>query len=283
MIGFAFEGKPQDINRFRNAPYWCERFGDIPADKRHFHWTNYYEAIADKLLTFKDKRKDLVTGIHTIASKVDGVSNLQDQFSDGTTGPLEDICPFTVMGIFNRGITNTNRKKIATELAILLDVKEAVPDFFDGIPCLHNQRSWFFSFDKKRQSDDIDILWEIFSQAISFSESDDADSRLAFITAYDKAAQVNGVGWNLTMGLYWIRPWNFPTLDTPSRRYINKKLDIQIGLNGFKGRCNGSDYLTILDSLEARFQEESYRFTHSQNLLLKLGILKATEYLFIRK
>ncbi|MDE0218500.1 MAG: AAA family ATPase [Spirochaetaceae bacterium] len=28
LIKFAFEEKPQDIDRFRNAPYWADRFGD---------------------------------------------------------------------------------------------------------------------------------------------------------------------------------------------------------------------------------------------------------------
>ena len=59
------------------------------------------------------------------------------------------------------------------------------------------------------------------------------------------------------MGLYWIRPWNFPTLDNKSRCYISEELCIQIKLNSPKGRCNASDYLEILNTLEARFQEES--------------------------
>src|SRR5208283_4242671 len=67
-----------------------------------------------------------------------------------------------------------------------------------------------------------------------------------------------GVGWNLTMGLYWIRPWNYLTLDGQSQIYIEKKLGIQIGLNGPKGRCNANDYLTVLEIIEARFQEEAY-------------------------
>lgn len=28
LIGFTFDEKPQDIDRFRNFPYWRERFGD---------------------------------------------------------------------------------------------------------------------------------------------------------------------------------------------------------------------------------------------------------------
>ena len=258
LIGFTFEEKAQDINRFRNAPYWRERFGDSAVDKRRFNWTRFYEAVADKLLTFRNRRDELIAGIHVIASKVDSLSNLQDQFEDGSSAPLKDICPFTAMGIFNRGITDANRKAIASELASLLGVSEPVPDSFEGIPILNNQKSWFFGFDNKRQSDDINILWEAFAQAIAFAESDDAEARSAFVSAYDNATQRYGVGWNLTMGLYWIRPWNFPTLDGQSQRYISKKLNIQIGMNGPKGRCNATDYLAVLDTLEARFQEDAY-------------------------
>ena len=274
LIGFTFEEKAQDINRFRNAPYWRERFGDSAVDKRRFNWTRFYEAVADKLLTFQNRRDELIAGIHVIASKVDGLSNLQDQFADGSSGPLKDICPFTAMGIFNRGITDANRKAIASELASLLGVSEPVPDSFEGIPILNNQKSWFFGFDNKRQPDDIDTLWEAFAQAIAFAESDDAEARSAFVSAYDNATQRYGVGWNLTMGLYWIRPWNFPTLDGQSQRYISKKLNIQIGLNGPKGRCNATDYLAVLDTLEARFQEDAYPVHSFPELSLAAWLFK---------
>lgn len=274
LIGFTFEEKPQDISRFRNAPYWRERFGDTPVEKRRFLWTRFYEATADKLLLFRDKRDELIKGIHSIASKVEGLSNLQDQFQDGTEGPLKDICPFTAMGIFNRGITDVNRKNIAAEFANLLGIEEVVPDSFEGIPILNNQRSWFFGFDKKRKSDDIDALWEIFARAITFSDSDDSDVRAGFISAYDSAIERFGVGWNLTMGLYWVRPWNFPTLDGQSQKYISKKLNIKIGLNGPKGRCNANDYLAVLDTLETRFQEEAYPVHSFPELSLAAWLFK---------
>ncbi|WP_429886124.1 McrB family protein [Geoalkalibacter halelectricus] len=258
LIGFTFEEKAQDIDRFRNAPYWRERFGDTPVDNRRFGWTRFYEALADKLLTFRDRRDELITGIHAIASKVDGLSNLQDQFADGSSGPLKDICPFTTMGIFNRGITDANRKAIASELANLLGVSEPIPSSFEGIPVLNNQRSWFFGFENKRQPDDIDVLWEVFAQAIAFAKSEDTEARSAFISAYDNAIQRYGVKWNLSIGFYWIRPWNFPTLDAQSQRYISKKLNIQIGMHDPKGCCNANDYLAVLDTLETRFQEEAF-------------------------
>ena len=76
------------------------------------------------------------------------------------------------------------------------------------------------------------------------------------------------------MGLYWIRPWNFPTLDAQSQRYIGKKLKIQIGMNGPKGRCTATDYLAVLDTLEARFQEDAYPFHSFPELSLAAWLFK---------
>lgn len=275
LIEFTFEGKSQDINRFRNAPYWHERFGDGAADKRRFNWTRFYESVADKLLTFRNRRDELIAGIHAIAEKVDCMSILNDQYQKGIPGGLlKDICPFTAMGVFNRGITDANRKIIARELANLLGVSDPVPDSFEGIPLLNNQQTWFFGYSYKRQSDDIDTLWEAFAQAIAYAESDDADVRSAFVAAYDNATQRWGVGWNLTMGLYWIRPWHFPTLDSRSRKYIGENLGIQIGMNGPKKLCNANDYLSLLDTLEARFQEDAYPVHSFPDLSLAAWLLE---------
>ena len=227
-------------------------------DCGRFKWTRFYEALADKLLAFKDHRDELISGIHTIESRVRGLSYLRDRFADGSSGPLQDICPFTTMGIFNRGITDARRKDIASELASLLDVVEPVPESFEGIPILNNMMSLFFGFEKERQPDDIDNLWEVFEQAIAFADNSDADARSAFASAYDNATQGYGVGWTLTMGLYWIRPWKFPTLEKQSRNYISEKLSIEIGRSGAKRRSSASDYLAVLDTLETQFQDDAY-------------------------
>jgi 5-methylcytosine-specific restriction protein B len=60
------------------------------------------------------------------------------------------------------------------------------------------------------------------------------------------------------MGLYWIRPWSFPSLDNNSQVYLTKKLQVPIGPHGPKKRCNSADYLAVMDALEPRFQETSY-------------------------
>lgn len=263
LIDFTFNGKEQDINRFCNYPYWRERFGDSVKEQSRFYWTNFYEAFATQLFKYRNRREELVAGIHKISEKIAVMSVLNDEYEEGIKGgPLKDICPFTVFALFNRGLTDENRQKIAKELSELIGVSEPIPTSFDGIPLVNNQSTWFFGYSYKRKPDDIDDLWEVFSRAISLAdqndEGDSEDIVHDFSIAYDKAMQVHGVGWNLTMGLYWIRPWTFLTLDGQSKRYITHKLNIPINTNGPNKRCTSRDYLEVMDKIESRFQEDSY-------------------------
>ena len=258
LMAFAFEGKPQDLDRFRNEPFWRERYGTTSPEKQRFQWTNFYEAVAEKLLTYADDRSPLIEGIHQIASRVPGLSYLKDKFPDGTSGPLRDICPFTAMGTFNRSMTDANRKTIAGELAKLLGVTVPVPPSFEGIPVLNNQRSWFFAYADKRGAGDIDALWKVFVAASQMVEGDQPDNRDVFIQAYDEATHVWGVAWNLSTGLYWTHPWEFVTLDSQSRHYINKRLDLNFVISGQQDPCNARSYLKLLDDLRSRFGEDGY-------------------------
>lgn len=258
LIAFAFDGRQQDVDRFRNEPFWRERYGTTSPEKQRFEWMDFYEAVAEKLLAHADDRTPLIEGIHEIASRVPGLTYLQDKFPDGTSGPLRDICPFTTMGTFNRSMTDANRKTIAGELAKLLGVTVPVPPSFEGIPVLNNQRSWFFAYADKRGAGDIDALWKVFVAASKMVDGDQLDTRDAFIRAYDEATQVWGVAWNLSTGLYWAHPWEFLTLDSQSRHYINKRLGLNVAISGQQGPCDGQAYLKLLDDLRSRFGEDGY-------------------------
>ena len=258
LVACAFDGKPQDVDRFRNEPFWRERYGTTSPEKQRFEWTDFYEAVAEKLLSFAENRAALVAAIHEIGKHVPKFQILQDKFPDGSTGPLKDICPFTAMGIFNRSMTDANRKLIAGELAKFLGVTIQVPPSFEGIPVLNNQRSWFFAYADKRGAGDIDALWKVFVAASKMVDGDQLDTREAFIRAYDDATQVWGVAWNLSTGLYWAHPWEFLTLDSQSRHYINKRLGMNVAISGQQGPCDGQAYLKLLDDLRSRFGEDGY-------------------------
>lgn len=274
LIAFAFDNKPQDVDRFRNEPFWQERYGTTSEDKQRFEWTDFYEAVADKLLSYADNRAPLIAAIHEIGKQVPTFQILQDKFADGGAGPLNDICPFTAMGIFNRTMTDTNRTLIAGELAKFLGVTVPVPTSFEGIPVLNNQRSWFFAYSEKRGPDDIDRLWRVFVAANEMLEGDQADTRDAFIRAYDEATHVWGVAWNLSTGLYWAHPWEFLTLDSQSRHYINKRLGLNVAISGQQGPCDGCTYLKLLDDLRSRFGEDGYPVHSFPDLSLASWVYK---------
>lgn len=236
---------------------------DAAEHDTRFAWAAFYQAFASKLLTWQDRREELVAGIHRIAADVGGMSHLQDKPAEGEPHPLKDICPFTTMGLFNRNLTVGNRQIIAARLADLLGVEEPVPDSFDGIPVLNNQKSWFFAYERTRTTDDIDILWAMFSLAIRLADNTDEaqnadDKSKAFSIVYDATSNIHNVGWNLTMGLYWARPWFYPTLDSQSQKYIQKVLNIQILKNGVKGRCSAHDYLNITRALKQAFTQPNF-------------------------
>ncbi|WP_232323402.1 McrB family protein [Photobacterium sp. J15] len=277
LIDFTFNNKPQDIDRFRNAPYWKERFGDTPADRQRFKWTQFYEEFADRLLTYKADRTPLIAAIRDLANKIDCISVLQDQPEEGVKEPLGDICPFTVFGLFNRGLTDTNRIAIARELASFLGVEASVPNSFEGIPVVNNQRSWFFGYKYRRGDYDIDTLWELFATAIEHANTPDADSAEALSAAYDSAAKCWGTGWNLSMGLYWIRPWKYLTLDGQSQTYITKKLGLEVGKNGENGRSGAKEYLGLIDDLETRFREDAYPVHSFPELSLAAWVFRDTD------
>ena len=256
-MGTIFEVKRNDaLNRVRAVLKHGSDPGGQGEGDRRFEWISFYETIAERLLTFANRREEFLRGIFAVKSRMDKdkipFTNLEDVYADESKGPLKDICPFTSIGIFNRGITDDNRKIIAGALREFLDVGEPTPEFWGGIPVLNNMKSWFFASEKNRKSDDIDKLWEVFRRAMKFAESDDEESREAFVKAYDDALQVHNTAWNLTMGLYWIRPWNYPTLDDKSQKYIPKMLGVDIPQNV----PDAAEYLKITSELKSKFKEK---------------------------
>lgn len=183
-----------------------------------YTWTGFYQKLADRLLPFREDRPGLIARLQetydTIGMKLPRL--------DSTLTP-QDIDPFTVLGIFNKGITDANRRKIIAGLASTFDIGAAQPMDFSGIPVLNNLNATFYAFsnDSRRGPHDIDNLWEVFARALVYADdSDNAAAREAFCAAYDACRGQYSLGWKLTMGLYWVRPYAFLNLDSRNRWYL---------------------------------------------------------------
>ena len=182
--------------------------------------------------------------------------------------PMDDIDPFTVMGMFNRGMKIKTRKIIAGRLADFLGVPHLVPEHFGiSVPRLHNTSSWFFAHKEKRGDDDIDSLWNFLETALSFAESNNQDEEIKqrFIEIYDKVIKQPNIEWNITIGLYWIRPRHYLTLDGRSRSYLADELKFP----PFRGMVDATKYLALIDELKGKFEHEDYPVHSFPELSLK--------------
>lgn len=233
--------------------------------KVYLGWVDFYMELADKLLAYKNNRKALIEKIKTVYNALN--MRLPKLEADNN---IIDIDPFTIFGLFNKGITDENRIAILKGIAQAFSVKADVPTSFDGIPVLNNLAATFYYFIGERQDNDIDNLWQVFVSALEYADTNSESSKKAFIEAYDAALQQKGVKWNLTMGLYWIRPYKFINLDSRNRWYIcnpqNMPADYVESVGNFETIPNGEEYLAIIYKSRIALEKGDYRYKNFPEL-----------------
>lgn len=186
----------------------------------NYDWVSFYEEFADKLLKYKDNREELIKKIYRIYEIAEIKMPTMERRIDGSTD-LIDMDPFTVFAMFNKQITDENRKKLCNAIKSEFSVSSSIPTNFDGIPLANNQKATFYWFEGGRGEYDIDNLWDVFDKAICYASEPNNETYIGGLSeTFDKALRQKGVKWNLTMGLYWIRPNAFINLDSRNRWFI---------------------------------------------------------------
>lgn len=212
------------------------------ADNKSFSWIPFYQELAEKLLEYKDKRKDLVRFVYSLGDCSSFIKK-----DDGSE--VEDIDPFTAFAVFNRQIGDAKRVKIAKSFKNYFSVLAEVPDDFLGIPVMNNQNSTFFY--RQTSSEQIPILWNLFEAELN-------DDKSNLVVAFDSLQKFLGIKWNLTIGMYWIRPNSYMPLDELSRNYLAK-----IGISVFKETdLNGKNYFSLLDTIKKKIEKNEIKEKH---------------------
>jgi len=233
--------------------------------KENLEWIDFYMELADKLATYGDHRPVLIQKIRDVYEKIGmRLPKLEED------NQIVDIDPFTVFGLFNKGITDANRIKILNGFAEEFDIKASVPESFEGIPVLNNMSATFYYFKSDRKENDIANLWRVFMTALEYSRTQSEKSKAEFINAYDVAMQQKGVKWNLTMGLYWIRPYVFMNLDSRNRWFISEyeewSNDYLDSICDFEIVPNGEEYLSVVESTRAMLEQDKFRYKNFPEL-----------------
>ena len=81
----------------------------------NFSWIPFYKELADNLEDWENRQNELIEFIEVLRKKNLKVTPLNDQDDQDDRFLLTEIDPFTVFGVFNRGIAEKERIAILSE------------------------------------------------------------------------------------------------------------------------------------------------------------------------
>lgn len=179
-----------------------------------YSWPRFFMELADKLLAFKDDRQALIATLQHIYAELG-----MDLPTLDSGGIPTDIDPFTIYGLFNRGLTDNKRRAVALGIGGALGVQAPLHDDFVGIPTLVNVNATLY--DQVRRDDgDIERLWDLFAAALVHADQPTERTEAVFRDAYDAVLQQRHACWNVTMGLFWVRPYAYVNLSKLDRWFL---------------------------------------------------------------
>lgn len=216
-----------------------------------YSWVAFYTELGQRLLDYAGNRDVLLEKFWTVADQ-SGYPHLfkylkADKLRDGSSGPLRDTDPFTVLASFNRGIKNDARAEIAKAFAEEFQVSAAPPTQFSGIPTANNLKSWFVRHEIDRGPNDVENLWRLAAAAFAYSQHADESSREILVTEFDAAASGNTR--LLTMGLYWMFPRVFAAYDSVNASYIEKEFPDLASRLTLGAKISGDQFLSNTETL----------------------------------
>ena len=234
-------------------------------------WTDFYMEFGEKLLEYKNNRSELISKIQNVFNNIDISLPTLDQDTDGNVITPTDMDPFTVFALFNKRISYETRINIISGIKDEFSLKNEVPNSFHGIAAVNNLKATFYWFTGQRGEDDIDNLWNLYELAINESIGDE------FIELYNKVLTQNGIRWNITMGLNWIKPFTFINLDSNNRELLSTSeifsSEFKDKIKSLKSPPDGEEYLKICEEAKNALKNSQFKnfpeLSHSAYLISK--------------
>jgi MoxR-like ATPase/predicted RNA-binding protein with PUA-like domain len=193
-----------------------------------FAWIPIYKDVAHKLLEYEHRQSELIDLLKQLKAKSLPVVSLTDQTAEGQT-ELSEIDPFTFFACFNRGQSTETRIAILTELKKRWGLAAALPTDFEGIPVVDNRQSWFFPYLKRRGKDDIRKLWKLAKESIE-KDPETFDAQVLQDCIAVKTVNLP----KLTMGMFWMNPDKFLSVDSRNRPFFKARgITIPLDANSY--------------------------------------------------
>ncbi|MDZ4402436.1 AAA family ATPase [Prosthecobacter sp.] len=185
-----------------------------------FTWVPIHQEAAEKLRAYRRHQPELIQVIRDMRAAGLKASSIEDMDADGRRFELLEIDPFTFMGNFNRGVTDTNRTAMWRFLKERWSLTSEVPQDYDGLPILNNQSAWLMPYSKRRDPHHVETLWEVF-EVLMKSSPEEGTLTAEMLDACFALRKVGKA--TLTMGFFWCRPQAWPALDRKNIAFAKTK------------------------------------------------------------
>lgn len=208
--------------------------------ENRFSWIPYYHELAEKLLEYKDNRIPLIKFVYSNEGLLTNVEYLHNE--DNTH--FHDIDPFSFFAIFNRQISDDNRKEIIIRIKKYFGIKAEIPEDFAGIPVVNNQRSFYIHWGDF-VSESCNNIWNLF---VSFMKSS------SFNEEFNELINRKGMGIAMaTIPLFWIKPYDFLALDSRNKSYLQNYGITNLNVTNF------NEYQNLLQQIKAKINNRQIK------------------------
>ena len=215
--------------------------------------------LADKLLAFKDDRQALIATLQHVYAELG-----MDLPTLDSSGIPTDIDPFTVYGLFNRGLATAKRWTVARGIGGALGVHAPLHDDFVGVPTLLNINATLYD-QARRGEGDIERLWDLFTVALAYADRPTEQTGAAFCRAYDAVLKQRNASWNVTMGLFWVRPYAYVNLSSRDRWFLSlpdrMPPDVNAEVSRLASPPGAFAYLALCDRVLDAMSSGAYDYT----------------------
>lgn len=220
-------------------------------------WAEIYHAIATQMYDYKDNRAELVR-------------LLEQSFNNNNIKIPDDklylfkkvIDPFTILTLLNIS-SSQNRKKLILHFSKTLGLDIELPSDTLGTA----KPRYFLPI-----NEDSDRLWELFIAAIEYAAAPCELTKKSLAIIYQDAMSIQRYCttltdyWNITVGLFFIRPFKYAKICKHSRLFI-EEARVQEVLDVFPKIIYNfvpdfDDYIMICQKLKELAQNESYNFNN---------------------
>jgi hypothetical protein len=183
-----------------------------------FTWIPIYTELAEKLLAYRDRQKELLGMIDDL--KNEGLQPVGTKDKDKNNKPtvITQIDPFTFFANFNHSNHKEDkRRQMLDRLQAKFNLASKLPEDFDGVPVVPPFTARFFPWSYERQVDDIPSLWALAKSTVS-APPEKLDPKL-----FLRCLNIKAVGSaKLTMGMFWMNPRHYLALDKNNRKLFEK-------------------------------------------------------------